>query len=208
MVSTLDALLAFLSSPAGLAAGGVEGSAAEAAAAAASPAKVVVWAHNSHVGDARATEMGAGGELNIGQLCRQRYGGEGVFILGFSTYTGSVTAAPHWDGPAERMRVRPGLEGSYEALFHAVGLPRFLLDLRRRGSPAVAALAAQPRLHRAIGVVYKPRSERRSHYFDSTLPQQYDAIIHVDETRAVEPLERSARWEAGRGEEETYPFGY
>jgi erythromycin esterase-like protein len=92
MVSTLDALLAFLSSPAGLAAGGVEGSAAEAAAAAASPAKVVVWAHNSHVGDARATEMGAGGELNIGQLCRQRYGGEGVFILGFSTYTGSVTA--------------------------------------------------------------------------------------------------------------------
>jgi erythromycin esterase-like protein len=156
--------------------------------------KVVVWEHNSHLGDARATELGQSGELNVGQLVRERYEHDS-FLIGFSTFTGSVTAASNWDGPAERKRVRPGLKGSYEALFHDVGLPRFLLNLRDENA-AIEGLRHE-RLQRAIGVIYRPETERMSHYFHARLPDQFDALIHLDETRAVEPLDRTATWEQG-----------
>lgn len=165
------------------------------------PARVVVWEHNSHVGDARATEMGRRrGELNVGQLARERWPGK-VALLGFTTYEGTVTAASNWDAPAERKRVRPALPGSYEALFHELGEPRFLVDLTR--GEAARALT-QPMLERAIGVIYRPETERMSHYFEASLVEQFDAVIHIDETRAVEPLERSAGWELGEPPE-TYP---
>ena len=165
------------------------------------PARLVVWAHNSHLGDARATEMAAGGELNLGQLAREAYGPQ-VVSVGFTTYEGTVTAASDWDAPAERKRVRPALPGSYEALFHATGLARFLLPLGAR-HPAIEALR-QPRLQRAIGVIYLPESERASHYFHARLPHQFDAVLHYDVTRAVEPLERTGVWERGEVPE-TYP---
>ena len=163
--------------------------------------KLVIWAHNSHLGDARATEMGEQGELNLGQLVRQRYAEESVAV-GFSTYTGTVTAASAWDAPAERKQVRPALPDSYEALFHHVGIPNFLLRLRD-GGEAAAALR-EPRLERAIGVIYQPRTERLSHYFHARLTEQFDAVLHIDVTRAVEPLERAAEWEAGEVPE-TFP---
>jgi erythromycin esterase-like protein len=164
-------------------------------------AKLVVWAHNSHLGDARATEMGSVGELNVGQLVRQRYGHHAL-LIGFSTYTGTVTAADDWGAPARRKSVRPALPDSYEALFHAVGAHNFYLDLTER-SAAISELR-HPRLERAIGVIYRPETERLSHYFHAQLPSQFDAILHYDTTRAVEPLERTGAWE--RGElPETYP---
>src|SRR5438309_2893788 len=123
-------------------------------------AKVAVWEHNSHLGDARATYMADYGELNVGQLVRQRYGREAV-LVGFTTYTGTVTAASDWDEPSERKRVRPALAGSYEALFHEVGVPKFLLALRE--SERVASALRGPRLERAIGVIYLPQTERQSH---------------------------------------------
>jgi erythromycin esterase-like protein len=166
-------------------------------------AKIAVWEHNSHLGDARATEMGERGELNLGQLARERYGAKAV-LVGFSTYSGTVTAASNWDSPAERKRVRPALRGSYEALFHDVGLPRFFLALRD-GVEAARGLR-EPRLQRAIGVIYAPGTERVSHYFYARLPEQFDAVIHIDETRAVEPLERTSQWEAGEVPE-TFPTG-
>jgi erythromycin esterase-like protein len=163
--------------------------------------KIVVWAHNSHLGDARATEMGERGEWNIGQLLRERHG-TGVFSVGFTTHAGTVTAASEWDAPAERKRVRPSRAGSYEALFHAVGLPRFLLLFRGDGAPRRALL--EPRLERAIGVIYLPESERASHYFSARLPDQFDAVLHFDQTRAVEPLEVGAEWPRDEVPE-TYP---
>jgi erythromycin esterase-like protein len=163
--------------------------------------KIVVWAHNSHLGDARATEMGHRGELNLGQLVRQRYGKDAV-LVGFTTDHGTVTAASGWDGPAERKHVRPALPGSYEALFHETGIPNFLLLLG--GMEETVSLLREPRLERAIGVIYLPRSERASHYFHAQLTDQFDVILHFDETRAVEPLERTATWEAGEVPE-TYP---
>ena len=163
--------------------------------------KIVVWAHNSHLGDARATEMGQRGELNLGQLARQRYGKE-VSLVGFTTYTGTVTAASGWDNPAERKHVNPALPGSYEALFHETDIPNFLLVLKE--NEKVRSLLQEARLERAIGVIYLPRSERVSHYFHAQLPDQLDAVLHFDETRAVEPLERTAAWEAGEVPE-TYP---
>jgi len=163
--------------------------------------KIVVWAHNSHLGDARATEMGQRGELNLGQLVRQDYGRE-AFLVGFSTYTGTVTAASGWDGPAERKHVRPALAGSYESLFHQTGIGNFLLQLH--GKERAVALLQEPRLERAIGVIYLSQSERLSHYFHAQLPDQFDVVLHFDETRAVEPLERTAAWEAGEVPE-TYP---
>ncbi len=163
--------------------------------------KVVVWAHNSHLGDARATEMGQRGELNLGQLVRQRYGREAT-LVGFTTHTGTVTAASGWDRPAERKHVRPALPGSYEALFHATGVPNFILRLSKK-EEATAALG-EPRLERAIGVIYLPQSERASHYFHALLPEQFDIVLHYDETRAVEPLERTSAWETGEVPE-TYP---
>jgi erythromycin esterase-like protein len=178
MAETLDALLAHLDRQGGR-------------------SKAVVWAHNSHLGDARATEMGQEGELNLGQLVRERYGGDAVSI-GFTTYTGTVTAADDWDGPAWCKRVHPGLAGGYEALFHDTGLERFILPLRD------AEELRTPRLERAIGVIYRPQTERRSHYFYARLADQFDAVLHVDATRALEPLERGAPWESGEAPE-TFP---
>ncbi len=165
------------------------------------PAKVVVWAHNSHVGDARRTEMRERGELNLGQLVRERFGAE-ASLIGFSTYEGTVTAASSWDAAAERKRVRPGLPGSFEDLFHRVGIPAFMLELTEPGT--VRELLQAPRLQRAIGVIYRPETERASHYFHARLAEQFDAILHFDRTRAVEPLERSVEWDHSEPPE-TYP---
>lgn len=164
-------------------------------------AKVVVWAHNSHLGDARATEMGQRGELNLGQLVRQKYGKEAT-LVGFTTYAGTVTAASGWDAPAERKFVRPALPRSYESLFHQAGIPNFLLHFGKRDE--VTVKLREPHLERAIGVIYLPQSERASHYFHAQLPDQFDVVLHYDETRAVEPLERTAVWETGEVPE-TYP---
>ena len=166
-------------------------------------AKIVLWAHNSHLGDARATQMGRRGELNVGQLIRERYGRECV-LIGFTTYSGTVTAASEWGGRAERKRVRPALPESYEAMFHAVGAPRFLLRLRDGGQ--VSHALAEPMLERAIGVIYLPESELASHYFYASLARQFDAILHFDQTRAVEPLERTSEWAIGEPAE-TFPSG-
>jgi erythromycin esterase-like protein len=163
--------------------------------------KAIVWAHNSHLGDARATEMSHYGEVNVGQLIRERFGDEAM-LIGFSTHHGTVTAASDWGAPAERKNVRPALRGSYEELFHETGLPAFWIDLRGAGQIGVLQ---QRRIERAIGVIYRPESERLSHYFHARLPEQFDAIIHIDETRAVEPLERTSIWEEGELPE-TYPF--
>jgi erythromycin esterase-like protein len=165
--------------------------------------RAVVWAHNSHIGDARATELGEAGEINLGQLARERHPGQ-ARLIGFSTYTGTVTAASNWGAPAERKRVRPALPASSEGLFHRVGAPSFLLMLGDLGEAAGAL--REPRLQRAIGVVYLPGTERVSHYSHARLPNQFDAIVHFDETRALEPLERTGMWD--RGElPETFPTG-
>ncbi len=168
-----------------------------------SPAKVIVWAHNSHLGDARATQMGERGELNVGQLAREHFG-KAVVSIGFTTYNGTVTAASDWDGPAERKTVRPGHPESYEALFHDVDVPNFFLGLR--DDVDLASHLRSERLERAIGVIYRPETELISHYFHARLSDQFDAILHYDHTRAVEPLERSAEWQAGEVEE-TFPSG-
>lgn len=184
MVGTLKALLTFLdSSQPG--------------------ARVVVWAHNSHLGDARATDMGAQGELNVGQLVREEYGA-GAVLVGFTTHTGTVSAASEWDGRVERKHVRPALAGSYERIFHDAGVPRMLLPLS--ADRDLADALTTPRLERAIGVLYLPETERQSHYFHAELPRQFDFVLHFDETRAVEPLERSPLWEAGEVPE-TFPSG-
>jgi erythromycin esterase-like protein len=166
--------------------------------------KIVVWAHNSHLGDARATEMGQRrGELNVGQLVREQHRGDSV-LVGFTTHTGSVTAASDWDGPGERKRVRPSREDSIEGLMHAAGIERFLLPLRA-GDSQLDALR-EPRLERAIGVIYRPHTERQSHYFFAQLADQFDALIHIDTTRAVEPLEPEPEWRDAEAPE-TYPWG-
>jgi erythromycin esterase-like protein len=164
-------------------------------------ARAVVWAHNSHLGDARATQMGDWGELNVGQLVRQEFGHDAC-LVGFTTHTGTVTAARDWDSPAEQRRVRPSLTGSYERLFHDVGLERFALRLREE--PLRAALTPT-RLERAIGVIYVPETERASHYFRARLPEQFDVMIHIDDTHALNPLERWAQVESDVPE--TYPTG-
>ncbi len=164
--------------------------------------KIIVWAHNSHLGDARATQMSARSEVNVGQLMREHYG-EAVVSVGFTTYTGTVSAASGWDQPVERKHVRPALEGSYEALFHAVGSADFVV---RTDDPAVQALLSEPRLERAIGVIYVPQTERQSHYFYANIVQQFDIVMHFDTTHAVHPLEKTAEWQAGEFPE-TYPFG-
>ncbi|MEJ8835859.1 erythromycin esterase family protein [Ramlibacter sp. AN1133] len=165
-------------------------------------ARMIVWAHNSHLGDASATEMGDIGEWNVGQLARDRWGDEAL-LVGFSTHHGTVTAASEWDAPAQRKRVRPGLEGSYEHLFHRAG-ERFWLPLR--GNDALGRLLEERRLQRAIGVIYLPHSERVSHYFHTRLPAQFDAMIHIDETKALQPLVAEPQWHAGEPAE-TYPSG-
>jgi erythromycin esterase-like protein len=165
--------------------------------------KVVVWAHNSHLGDARATQMSERGELNLGQLVREHFGSEAVSI-GFTSYDGTVTAASDWDAPAERKSVRAAHPESYEALFHQLDVPNFFLNFR--DDPALAAQLRAPRLERAIGVIYRPDTELISHYFHARLPDQFDGVLHYDRTRAVEPLERTAEWEMGEVEE-TFPSG-
>ncbi|QBD78674.1 erythromycin esterase family protein [Ktedonosporobacter rubrisoli] len=183
MAETLDALIAHLDRSGNL-------------------TKAVIWEHNSHLGDARATSMGEEGEYNVGQLVRERHAKE-TALVGFTTYTGSVTAASDWDEPAEHKHVLPALPESYEALFHATGMPRFMLNLHDENI-AIEHLR-EKRLERAIGVVYLPRTERSSHYFYARLPDQFDAIIHIDRTHALEPLERTSQWVAG--EEEAFPSG-
>lgn len=186
MAQTLDALLAHLD--------GHDGS---------EPARIVVWAHNSHVGDARATEVGADGQLTLGQLVRESHG-EACRLIGFTTYAGTVTAATEWGGIAERKTVRPALAGSVEELFHEVSDPEFLI------SAAISRAAAAPldtvRLGRAIGVIYRPDTERQSHYYHVRPGEQFDAIIHIDRTTALEPLEVTSVWVAGENPE-TYPTG-
>ncbi|MFZ1178776.1 MAG: erythromycin esterase family protein [Mycobacterium sp.] len=166
-------------------------------------ARIVVWAHNSHVGDARATEVWADGQLTLGQLVRQRYGGQ-ARLIGFSTYAGTVTAASEWGGVAERKAVRPALNGSIEELLHETGRSTFLV------SSQISSEAAEPlsavRLGRAIGVIYRPETERQSHYFHVRPSDQFDAMIHIDRTRALEPLEVTSLWIAGETPE-TYPSG-
>jgi erythromycin esterase-like protein len=150
--------------------------------------------------------MGERGELNVGQLVREKHGRSAV-LIGQTTHTGTVTAATDWDAPAERKRVRPALKDSYEALFHEVGIPRFQISLDKT-SPLVSVLS-EPRLERAIGVIYRPETERQSHYFYARLTDQFDALLHFDQTRAVEPLERTPEWNMGEVGEpaETYPSG-
>jgi erythromycin esterase-like protein len=164
-------------------------------------ARVVVWEHNSHVGDARATQMGEAGELNVGQLVRARWGTDSL-LIGFTTDHGRVTAASDWGGAAERKHVRPALPGSYEQLFHASDLDRFFLPL---GGESGRGLR-EARLERAIGVVYRPQTERTSHWFHARLPDQFDGVIHFDRTTAVEPLERTSLWDEGEPPE-TFPTG-
>jgi len=163
---------------------------------------VAVWAHNSHLGDARATEMGQRRELNLGQLVREWHDTDAV-LVGFTTHHGTVTAASSWGGLAERKRVRPALRDSIEATLHATDLDRFLL-MWREGDDLIDDLR-DPKLERAIGVVYRPDTERASHYFWARLGDQFDAVIHFDETHALRPLEPTSEWEAGEVLE-TYPF--
>jgi erythromycin esterase-like protein len=150
------------------------------------PARIVVWAHNSHQGDARMTDRARIGEHNVGQLVRQRHGKDSV-LVGFTTYTGHVRATAEWGGYDERKKVRPALEGSYSALFHKTGVPNFLLILRDGGR--VSDTLATDRLERAIGVIYLPRTERTSHYFHARLSKQFDAVIHFDVSTAVTALD-------------------
>jgi protein-L-isoaspartate(D-aspartate) O-methyltransferase len=165
-------------------------------------AKAVVWAHNSHVGDARATQMSARGELNIGQLVRQKYG-SAAYLIGFGTDHGTVAAASEWGGPMEVKRVQPSHIDSYERVCHEVDTDNFLLPLRSPLQATVRERLLAERLERAIGVIYRPESELQSHYFYASLPQQFDEYIWFDETRAVEPLSREVR----KGMADTFPFG-
>lgn len=164
--------------------------------------KAIVWAHNSHVGDSRATEMAARGEYNIGELCRKDFGAA-VYTVGFGTWSGTVAAAADWDEPMEAMQVRPALDDSYEALCHAAGGAQWLLPLRAVDAPAVAAALSKPLLERAIGVVYRPHAERESHYFEAILPRQFDEYVWFDTTAAVTPLTTHEL----HGLPDTYPFG-
>ena len=187
MADTLDALRAHLAQQKGR------------------PAKVVVWAHNSHLGDARATEMGDHGQLNLGQLVRERHGDEGPFLLGFTTHAGTVTAASEWDSPAELKTVRPSRPDSIERLFHDAGAGGDVF-LPMRGNDALRRVLGERRLERAIGVLYLPESERLSHYFHADIASQFDAVIHVDTTRALHPLDSSPGWRHDEAPE-TYPTG-
>ncbi|MFE1602983.1 erythromycin esterase family protein [Methylobacterium sp. ID0610] len=166
-------------------------------------ARAVVWAHNSHIGHAGATAMGWEGEFNIGELARTAFGDEAV-LVGFGTDRGTVAAAEDWDAPMQVMAVRPVREDSHEALFRAAGMPRAFLDLRDPQSGGLREAWAQPRRERAIGVVYRPRTELQSHYFEAVLPEQFDAYVWFEETTAVTPLPPA---KARAGESETYPTG-
>jgi len=170
------------------------GDAAEGAAGGA------VWAHNSHLGDASATEMSARGELNIGELVRERFG-ERAYAIGFGTHTGTVAAAHEWDGEVQTLRVRPSRADSYERAFHDSGLAGGYLGLRAPRPDEVREQLLDPRLERAIGVIYRPETDLMSHYFQARLPLQFDEYVWFDETTAVRPLGR-----AGRVHLEGHPF--
>lgn len=163
--------------------------------------RIVVWEHNSHVGDARATEVGYR-DINVGQLIRERFGIQAL-LVGYTTFEGSVSAASEWGGEVECKPLRPGLKNSYEALFHASGTPPFLLPL---WDTETARLLDDSRLERAVGVIYLPETERYSHYFEAELPRQFDAVIHFDRSRALEPLDRVPGWQPDRTPQ-TFPFG-
>ncbi|MGA2708224.1 MAG: protein-L-isoaspartate(D-aspartate) O-methyltransferase [Steroidobacteraceae bacterium] len=167
-----------------------------------SQSRGIVWAHNSHVGDSAATEMSARNEYNIGHLCRQEFG-NASYTIGFGTNSGTVAAASNWDEPMQVINVRPALAGSYERLCHETGDPRFLLPLRGIAPKSAIAELSNPRLERAIGVIYRPETELQSHYFEAVLPRQFDEYIWLDKTNAVAPL----RSEELEGLPDTYPFG-
>jgi erythromycin esterase-like protein len=183
MVGTLDALRTHLSEPN-------------------RPAKIAVWAHNSHLGDARATQMGERGELNVGQLMRERFP-QKTCLIGYTTSHGTVTAASDWGEAVEMKRVRQALPDSYEHLFHEAGVARFFLPLH---DDQVRRALMKPRLERAIGVIYRPETERQSHYFHASLASQFDANVHFDHTSALRPLEITAGWSTPEVPE-TYPTG-
>jgi erythromycin esterase-like protein len=182
MANTLDALLDHLSHQFG-------------------HAKVVVWEHNSHVGDARVTAMSARGELNVGQLVRQRHAHQAL-LVGLTIFDGHVTAASDWGGPAQHKRVRPARADSHEAVLHALDMPAFWLAT----TDLAASILGDERLERAIGVIYRPETELQSHYFAARIAHQFDAVVHLDRTRALVPLERGSAWN-DREPPETYPSG-
>jgi len=184
MVQTLEELDAHLGTPA-------------------RPARIVVWAHNSHLGDARATEMGEHGELNVGQLVRERWPQE-CALVGFTTHSGEVLAADDWDSEPQRKAVRPALPGSVESLLHRCGLPRFLLSLH---DEPVRQVLSRPLLERAIGVIYRPSTERQSHYFMARAARQFDYLIHLDQTRALAALPGAHGHAADNELPATYPEG-
>jgi erythromycin esterase-like protein len=167
-----------------------------------STAKFVVWAHNSHLGDARHTQMGREGELNVGQLVREKYRDD-TFLIGFTTYAGTVTAASDWGREGRKRRVVPALPGSVESIFNKVGRERFMIPLKNE---AVRRAFDRELLERAIGVVYRPETERQSHYFKTKLSGQFDVVIHIDETSAIEPLKITAGWDTSEVME-TFPSG-
>lgn len=167
------------------------------------PAKLIVWAHNSHIGDARATQFADEGQWNLGQLVRERQTQPGeTFLLGFTTHTGTVAAASDWDEPVEHKHVRPSRDDSVERLLHDAELPLALVPLHGPLHEPLSHL----RLERAIGVIYRPDTERGSHYFDARLSEQFDAVVHIDRTHALTPLDPSALWLPSSAEE-TYPTG-
>jgi protein-L-isoaspartate(D-aspartate) O-methyltransferase len=167
-----------------------------------SESRGIIWAHNSHVGDAAATEMASRGEYNIGQLCREEFG-RNVYSIGFGTNSGTVAAASEWDGPMEIKTILPAVRGSYERLCHETDVARFLLHLRSPGAADLAKRLSRPQLERAIGVIYRPETELQSHYFQADLPRQFDEYIWLDETQAVAALETAQI----KGLPDTYPFG-
>lgn len=188
MADTLDALDGHLSAQAGR------------------PARIVVWAHNSHVGDARATESGDRGQWTLGQLVREQTQERETFLLGFTTHTGTVTAASDWDAPQETKEVLASRTDSIERVLHDTGLEQYLLPLRD-ATPALQHAMAAPRLERAIGVIYRPETERWSHYVEARLSEQFDAVVHLDTTHALQPLDRDSVLPQHEAEPETYPSG-
>ena len=170
--------------------------------------KAIVWAHNSHIGNAAFTDMGQRREeINIGQLTKEKFGHQ-ARLIGFGTHSGTVAAADDWDEPMEIKRVRPSLPASYERMCHDSQVPSFLLDLREgERDERLAAELMEPRLERFIGVIYRPETERWSHYSEAILPKQFDGYVWFDETEAVTPLPGETRPGGQAGEDETYPFG-